>query len=93
MSSFVSMLKINDIWWIRKLVKQDVFSDNEIEKEMTKLGLQNEKKKEHSKILEYLEHQKELCRENPKRKSCSKTKVSFKKFEYSNDAIVGKYYF
>ena len=59
---------------------------------MTKLGLQNEKKKEHSKILEYLEHQKELCRENPKRKSCSKTKVSFKKFEYSNDAIVGKYY-
>ena len=59
---------------------------------MTKLGLQNEKKKEHSKILEYLEHQKELCRENPKRKSCSKPKVSFKNFEYSNDAIVGKYY-
>ena len=59
---------------------------------MTKLGLQNEKKKEHSKILEYLEHQKELCRENPKRKSCSKPKVSFKSFEYSNDAIVGKYY-
>ena len=67
------------------------FLDIEIEKEMTKLGLQNEKKKERSKILEYLEHQKELCRENPKRKSCSKTKVSFMKFKYSNDAIVGKY--
>ena len=62
------------------------FLDIEIEKEMTKLGLQNEKKKERSKILEYLEHQKELCRENPKRKSCSKTKVSLKKFKNSNDA-------
>ena len=42
---------------------------------MTKLGLQNEQQKEHSKILEYIERQKEICRQNPKHRNCSKPKV------------------
>ena len=43
---------------------------------MTKLGLQNEKLKEHSDVLDYLERQKHKCKENPASKVCSKTKVS-----------------
>ena len=45
--------------------------DKEIEIEMVKLGLANEKKKGRSKILEYIEHQKGLCKENPKDATCS----------------------
>ena len=48
------------------------YTDKEIEIEMVKFGLANEKKKGRSTILEMIEHQKERCRKNPQHSSCAK---------------------